>query len=324
MTSFLITGGAGFIGSSLAVELLKNGHTVVSFDNFNDFYDPEIKRRNIMRCSDFHQFSSVKGDIRDKKAIQLVLESSFDVVVHLASMAGVRPSIEDPDLYYDVNINGTKNVLDACQKTKPKKLIMASSSSVYGNNKKVPFSESDNVDRPISPYAATKKMNEVMAYNAHHLSGLPICCCRFFTVYGPYQRPEMAIYKFTERILKEQKIDVYNHGKCERDYTYIDDIVHGMCQIINTKFDFDVVNLGESQTISTLDLITNIENECGMGAKKVMLPSQQGDVERTYADISHAKKTYKYSPKTSIDEGIHEFVKWYSEHVLAEATAPAL
>ena len=318
---FLITGAAGFIGSSFAQSLLQHGHHVTSFDNFNDFYDPALKRSNIERLASYDQFESIEGDIRDQTAVkQLFSDQSFDVVVHLAAMAGVRPSIQDPALYYDVNINGTFNVLAACQEHPPEKIVLASSSSVYGNNEKVPFSEQDHVDYPISPYAATKKMNEVMAYNVHYLTKLPICCCRFFTVYGPYQRPEMAIHKFTDSIHNDQPIPVYNHGLCERDYTYIDDIVHGLNQIVETDYSFDIVNLGESQTISTIDLIQLIEAALGKPAIKELQPAQVGDVDKTFADIQHAQMTYSYSPKTSIEEGIAMFVDWYKTQVSVSTT----
>ena len=231
-------------------------------------------------------------------------------------MAGVRPSIDDPRLYYDVNITGTFNILDACSKNPPSKIIMASSSSVYGNNEKVPFQESDIVDFPISPYAATKKMNEVMAYNFYHLHNIPICCCRFFTVYGPYQRPEMAIHKFTKMIDNGQPIPVFNHGECERDYTYIDDIVHGLEKIMSTQYGYDVVNLGESQTISTNNLINLIELALGKKALKTLMPAQTGDVEITFANIDHARSTYGYDPKTKIDDGINKFVEWYQSHTI--------
>ena len=228
MTTYFITGGGGFIGSSFAEFLLKKGHSVTSFDNFNDFYDPKIKQQNIKRLSQYGGFESINGDIRDASTLNKALNRGYDIVIHLAAMAGVRPSIEDPKLYYDVNINGTFNLLDGCSRNKPKKIVLASSSSVYGNNKKVPFEETDVVDHPISPYATTKKMNELMAYNFHYLHKVPICCCRFFTVYGPYQRPEMAIYKFTQMMDHNKPIPVYNFGECERDYTYIDDIIHGI------------------------------------------------------------------------------------------------
>ena len=311
MTHYFITGGAGFIGSSLAKSLLEKGYHVTSFDNFNDFYDSKIKRSNIDRLSQYNGFESIEGDIRDSDAIKEALNKPVDVVIHLAAMAGVRPSIEDPKLYYDVNINGTFNVLDACSKNKPTKIVLASSSSVYGNNKKVPFEESDVVDFPISPYAATKKMNEVMAYNFYHLHQVPICCCRFFTVYGPYQRPEMAIYKFTQMIDNNKPIPVYNFGEYERDYTYIDDIVHGIEQIISTDYEYDIVNLGESSTMTTNDLISLIETELEKSATKNMMPAQIGDVDKTFADISHAKNKYNYLPATNIHEGINKFVVWY-------------
>jgi UDP-glucuronate 4-epimerase len=314
---FFITGAAGFIGSSLAESLLKKGNSVVSLDNFNDFYDPAIKRGNIQRLEKYEGFQSIEGDIRDKAVLDDIFNNnSFDCVVHLAAMAGVRPSIDDPRLYYDVNINGTYNILEKCSEQKPKKVILASSSSVYGNNKEVPFKETDNVDHPISPYAATKKMNEIMAYNFYHLHQIPICCCRFFTVYGPHQRPEMAIHKFTQMIDNNQAIPVYNFGECERDYTYIDDIVHGLEQIVSTHFEYDVVNLGESATISTNDLIALIEASLDKVAQKNMMPAQVGDVDKTYADISHAKDIYNYQPKTAIKTGIESFVKWYKNQLI--------
>lgn len=310
----LITGGAGFIGSSLGMALLKKGLNVTSFDNFNDFYDPQLKRKNIDRLSEFDTFTAIEGDIRRKESVDSMFNSgAFDVVVHLAAMAGVRPSIDDPRLYYDVNINGTFNVLEACATYKPKKVILASSSSVYGNNKKVPFSEDDNVDFPISPYAATKKMNEVMAYNFYHLHRIPVCCCRFFTVYGPYQRPEMAIHKFTQMIDHGQPIPVFNHGECERDYTYIDDIVHGLDNIMGSEYGYDVVNLGESDTITTNQMIELIEGALKKSAVKKMMPAQSGDVDKTFADIHHAKRTYGYNPRTKINDGIEKFVAWYQD-----------
>jgi UDP-glucuronate 4-epimerase len=313
MTTVFITGGAGFIGSSLAESLLAQGHTVVSFDNFNDFYDPNIKRRNIDRLAGYGaSFISIEGDIRDVSALgQAWTDHSPDVMVHLAAMAGVRPSIDHPALYYDVNIQGTLNVFQVCQDRPPNKVIMASSSSVYGNNPTVPFSEAHAVDRPISPYAATKKMNEIMAYNFYHLHGIPICCCRFFTVYGPYQRPEMAIHKFTAMIDQGRAIPMFNFGQCERDYTYIDDIVHGLEQIMGTDYGYDIVNLGESQTITTRELVQLIETALNKTAIITSLPAQTGDVERTFANIDHAKKTYGYQPTTSIHEGIQRFVTWY-------------
>ncbi len=314
MASILITGGAGFIGSSLAKALLEKGETVTSLDNFNDFYDPEIKRKNILRLSSYANFESIEGDIRDLNLINALFENkSFDIVIHLAAMAGVRPSIENPRLYYDVNINGTYNVLEACSKVKPKKIILASSSSVYGNSENIPFTETDQVDHPISPYAATKKMNEVMAFNFFHLHKIPICCCRFFTVYGPNQRPEMAIHKFTQLIDRNESIPVYNFGENERDYTYIDDIIHGLEQIIATSYEYDIVNLGESEVISTEKLVKLIENELGKKADIKMMPAQTGDVDKTFANIQHAKNKYKYKPSTRIENGVKAFVNWYRQ-----------
>lgn len=312
----LITGGAGFIGSSLSIALLKRGIKVTSFDNFNDFYSPKLKHDNIKRLSAHPGFQSIEGDIRDKETVNDCFKQPFDIVIHLAAMAGVRPSIDDPRLYYDVNITGTFNILDACSKTPPSKMIIASSSSVYGNNKKVPFSEDDNVDFPISPYAATKKMNEVMAYNFYHLHNIPICCCRFFTVYGPYQRPEMAIHKFTKMIDNGQPIPVFNHGECERDYTYINDIVHGLEKIMGSEYGYDVVNLGESDTITTNKMIALIETALKKSAVKEMMPAQSGDVDKTFANIDHARSTYGYDPKTNIDDGINKFVEWYQSQTI--------
>tara|TARA_B100000674_G_scaffold184010_1_gene149091 strand:+ start:1666 stop:2619 length:954 start_codon:yes stop_codon:yes gene_type:complete len=312
----LITGGAGFIGSSLGLALLQKGIKVTSLDNFNNFYNPQHKRRNIKRLSKFDSFVSIEGDIRDLNIINKVFKTQFDIVIHLAAMAGVRPSIDDPRLYYDVNINGTFNILEACSKIKPKKVILASSSSVYGNNEKVPFSETDNVDNPISPYAATKKMNEIMAYNFYHIHQIPICCCRFFTVYGPYQRPEMAIHKFTQMIDQGTPIPVFNYGECERDYTYIDDIVHGLEKIMSSAYSYDVVNLGESDTITTNKMIELIEEALKKSAVKEMMPAQSGDVDKTFADIHHAKATYGYNPTTKINDGIEKFVEWYQSQTI--------
>ncbi|MBL6723166.1 MAG: SDR family NAD(P)-dependent oxidoreductase [Candidatus Margulisbacteria bacterium] len=312
MTRVLITGGAGFIGSSLGEALLKQGVRVVSVDNVNNFYNPQLKKANIQRLSEYPGFESIEADIRNQTEIDGAFDSSHvDVVVHLAAMAGVRPSIEQPRLYYDVNVNGTFNVLDACARYRPKKVVLGSSSSVYGNNKTVPFSESDNVDRPISPYAATKKMNEIMAYNMHHLHGVPICCCRFFTVYGPYQRPEMAIHKFTRMILNDEPIPVYNFGNCERDYTYIDDIVQGLLSIMETPFEFDVVNLGGSATITTSALIDRIGAACRKSPIIHMMPAQVGDVDATHANIDHAKRVYGYNPRVEIHQGVKRFVEWF-------------
>ena len=312
-----ITGGAGFIGSHLCEELIKDPQVkIISIDNFNTYYNPQIKRHNIQDLEKNKRFKSIECDIRNKEQCQTIFkEHKITHVIHLAAMAGVRPSIEHPELYFDVNINGTLNILECCKTYQIKKCLLASSSSVYGNNKKVPFSESDPVDHPISPYAASKKANEVMAHTYYHLYHIPMVCLRFFTVYGPRQRPEMAIHKFTKMIDQGQEIPVFNHGNCLRDYTYIQDIVLGIKNILLSAFDYDVVNIGESQTISTLDLIQLIEKKLGKKAILKLLPAQPGDVDTTYADITKIKTRYHYEPKTTIEDGVTKFIEWYHSQI---------
>jgi len=315
--NILVTGGAGFIGSHLCDKFIETTpHNVICLDNFNHFYNPLIKRANIKTLMQNKRFILIEGDILDLELLkQLFAQYQFDTVVHLAARAGVRPSIEEPLLYQKVNIEGTLNLLECARLYQTKKFLFASSSSVYGNNKKVPFSETDFVDHPISTYAATKKAGELLAYNYHHIYGLPITCLRFFTVYGPRQRPEMAIHKFTRLIAENKEIPVFNEGKCLRDYTYIDDIISGIMAIFHSeKINYDVVNLGESQTTSTLELIKMIETELGVKAKLNLMPEQSGDVEQTFADISHAKEHYHYNPKVLINEGIKKFVQWWKCH----------
>jgi UDP-glucuronate 4-epimerase len=316
----LVTGGAGFIGSHLCDRLLEDyRNRIVCLDNFNDFYDPSIKRQNIQYALNNPNFTLLEGDILDKELVyNLFKRHRIDVVVHLAARAGVRPSIDEPYLYQRVNIEGTLNLLECARQFQIQRFLFASSSSVYGNNQKVPFSESDFVDYPVSPYAATKKAGELLAYNYHHLYQLPIACLRFFTVYGPRQRPEMAIHKFTRLILEAKKIPVFNNGECLRDYTYIDDIISGILSIMQAPhLGFDVVNIGESQTTSTLDLIKLIEAQLGITAKLDLMPKQSGDVDQTFADISHAKSTYAYAPKFPIEKGIKLFVDWYKKRETA-------
>jgi UDP-glucuronate 4-epimerase len=315
MTVF-ITGAAGFIGSSLVDSLLKDGHTVIGFDNFNDYYNPVIKHLNIKDAKQHPNFSIIEGDICDKEALEKVFQNnSIDSIIHLAARAGVRPSLEQCELYTNVNVLGTLNILECAKKFNIKKTLSASSSSVYGNNEKVPFSETDSVDHPISPYAATKKAGELLCYNYHHLYGLDIACLRFFTVYGPRQRPEMAIHKFTHMIDTEQPIPVFNNGECLRDYTYIEDIVNGIKSILNhDAIGYDIVNLGNSATTSTLELITLIETALGKKAKLNLLPAQPGDVDKTFADTQHAKEKYQYSSNYPVKKGIEHFIKWYKEN----------
>lgn len=310
----LVTGGAGFIGSHLVERLLGRGDEVVCIDNFNDFYDPAIKRENIRAAGAQPRFTLVEGDICDYALLNsLAAEHRFDKVVHLAARAGVRASIRDPHLYEKANCEGTLNILEMCRESKVGHLVFGSSSSVYGINSKIPFSEEDKVDHPISPYAATKRACELMCYSYHHLYGTSVTCLRFFTVYGPRQRPEMAIHKFTRRIFKGEPIEVYGDGTTRRDYTYIDDILDGVTRAIDKPFPYAVFNLGESRTVELGQLISIIEKEAGRSAVLKNSPEQPGDVPVTYADIRNAGSLLGYSPKVPIEEGIKRFVAWYRE-----------
>jgi UDP-glucuronate 4-epimerase len=306
----LITGAAGFIGSHLCEQLLADGWTVVGVDNFDDFYDPQVKRRNISDCLKNENFQLIEADIRDRDAMDRAIRAGVDVIVHLAARAGVRPSIAQPVLYADVNINGTLNLLEAAKKYEIKKFIFASSSSVYGNNEKVPFSEEDNVDYPISPYAATKKAGELICHTYHHLYGISITCLRFFTVYGPRQRPDLAIHKFARLIEENKTIPVYGDGSMMRDFTYIDDIIDGTVGAIENCNGYNIYNLGESQPISVNDLIVEIEKALGKKAVRQYEPPQPGDVERTYADVTKAAGELGYHPSTPIPAGLANFVAW--------------
>ena len=306
----LITGAAGFIGSHLCERLLDDGRQVVGVDNFDDFYDPQIKRRNIEGCLKNKNFQLIEADIRDGSAMDDAVGDSVDIIVHLAARAGVRPSIAQPLLYADVNINGTTVLLEAAKEQRIGKFIFGSSSSVYGNNKKVPFSEDDNVDFPISPYAATKKACELICHTYHHLYGISVTCLRFFTVYGPRQRPDLAIHKFAGLIEQEKPIPVYGDGTMSRDFTYIDDIINGTIAAMQKCAGFNIYNLGESRPITVNDLVTEIEKALGKKAIKEHVPLQPGDVERTYADVSKAVKELGYNPTTTIEEGLAKFVTW--------------
>lgn len=306
----LITGAAGFIGSHLSERLLADGWTVVGVDNFDDFYDPQIKRSNLNECLKNSNFQLIEADIRDSAAVEKTVGGGIDVIVHLAARAGVRPSIAQPLLYADVNINGTMVLLEAAKKHKVDKFIFGSSSSVYGNNKKVPFSEDDNVDFPISPYAATKMAGELICHTYHHLYGISITCLRFFTVYGPRQRPDLAIHKFVKLIEQNKPIPIFGDGTMMRDFTYIDDIIDGVVAAMQKCDGFNIYNLGESRPIKVNDLVVQIEGALGKKAKKEYLPPQPGDVERTYADVTKAIEELGYKPKTTIERGLAEFVKW--------------
>ena len=310
----LVTGGAGFIGSHLCERLIEEDHEVVCLDNFNDFYDPGIKRRNVQPLLSHQRYRLVEGDILDWNLSERVFkEGNFDIIVHLAARAGVRPSIHAPQLYQKVNVEGTVNLLELSSKFEIPKFILASSSSVYGENSKVPFSEDDPVDHPISPYAATKKACELLAYTYSSLYPLSVTCLRFFTVYGPRQRPDMAIHKFTKCIVEDRDISLFGGGTSYRDYTYITDLIDGVLEAIRNCQGYRIYNLGESQTVRLSDLIRVLENTLGKKAKIKMMPPQPGDVPKTYADIARAKKELGYKPGVSIDEGIGKFVQWYRE-----------
>lgn len=323
MKTIVVTGGAGFIGSSLVDKLLINDNRVIIIDNFNDFYNPKIKEGNIEEIKnnmknnkiEENKLSIYRVDIRDKEEINKIFtENKIDIIVHLAAMAGVRPSIAQPELYYDVNINGTLNLLEASRNNNIKKFVFASSSSVYGNNEKVPFSESDAVDNPISPYSATKKSGELLCHTYHHLYDMSIACLRFFTVYGPRQRPDLAIHKFTRLIMEDKEIPFFGDGSTQRDYTYIDDIVDGIIKVIEwideSNKKYEVFNLGESQTISLKEMVETIEKVLGKKAIKNILPMQPGDVMRTNADISKSKEVLGYNPSTDFNLGINKFIQW--------------
>lgn len=345
MKVFLITGGAGFIGSTIAEKLLEQGNKVIVVDNFNDFYDYNRKIRNILEATGNYEkvneilensskdekieklkkivnsenFVLEYADIRDMgKMDKIFSEYKIDLVFNPAAMAGVRPSLLDPLLYEEVNIKGYMNLLELCKKYGVKKFLQASSSSVYGNNKKVPFKETDIVDFAISPYAATKKSGEVIGHVYHKLYDIDMIQLRFFTVYGPKQRPDLAIHKFTKMILEEKSIPFYGDGNTKRDYTYIDDIVDGILKSIDYLFKnqdvYEIFNLGESRVVSLKEMVETIEKVLGKKAVLDKQPMQPGDVEKTYADISKAKEILGYNPKTNFEDGIKKFVDWYMNY----------
>lgn len=324
MKTIAVTGGAGFIGSHLCEALLKQGNKVIIIDNFNNFYPKEIKESNILEIQKFcednqiHQSNLLlyREDILRIDTVEKIFEENdVNVVVHLAAYAGVRPSIDQPRLYYDVNIGGTLNILECMKKYNVDKMIFASSSSVYGNNKKIPFSEEDSVDNPISPYAATKKSGELLCHTYHELYGISIACLRFFTVFGPRQRPDLAIHKFTKLIMEGKQVPFFGDGSTRRDYTYITDIINGINKAIiwvcSQERRFDIFNLGESNTISLEYMVNTIERALNKKAMLNKLPRQPGDVEITNADITKSVKTLGYSPQTNFEEGIKNFIEWY-------------
>jgi UDP-glucuronate 4-epimerase len=329
----LVTGAAGFIGMHASERLLARGDEVVGLDNLNDYYDPQIKRDRLARIEPHPNFRFVKMDVADRPGMEkLFAEEKFDKVIHLAAQAGVRYSLQNPHAYIDSNIVGFMNILEGCRHNKVQHLVYASSSSVYGGNTKMPFSEHDSVDHPISMYAATKKANELMAHTYSHLYGLPTTGLRFFTVYGPWGRPDMALFLFTKAILEGRPIDVFNHGKMQRDFTYVDDIVEGVIRVTDRNAaadpDYDanqadparsnspyrVFNIGNQGPVELMAFIEAIEKALGMTAQKNMLPLQPGDVPATFADVSELADWTEFHPGTKIEDGVARFVGWYRNY----------
>lgn len=314
--NFLVTGGAGFIGSNLCERLLKSGHAVWAFDDLNPFYDVALKRRNIREIQALAlPFTFVQGDITDRPALdELFQETKFDQVIHLAARAGVRPSLQEPALYQRVNVEGTVNILEAARLNGVKKIVIASSSSVYGVNSKVPFSEADPIFKAISPYAASKLACEALGHVYHHIYGLDITMLRFFTVYGPRQRPDLAINKFAQLIASGKPIPVFGDGSTARDYTFVADILDGIVAATEKNYGYEVFNLGESQTVKLSYLVELLEKALGKKAIIDRQPMQPGDVPLTYADISKAQKMLGYAPRVKIEQGIPLFVEWFRKY----------
>jgi UDP-glucuronate 4-epimerase len=315
MGRLLVTGGAGFIGSHLIGRLLERGDEVTVLDDFNDFYDPAVKRANVAAFLGRDDFRLVEGDIRNAGSVdEIFRRGRFDGVIHLAARAGVRPSLEEPILYEDVNCIGTLRLLEAARCHGPEVFIFGSSSSVYGINTKVPFSEDDPVNQPISPYATTKRAGELLCFNYHHLYGIKTSCLRFFTVYGPRQRPEMAIHKFTRLLASGARVPMFGDGSSRRDYTYIDDIVDGVVASLDARFGFEILNLGGAETTSLRELIQWIAEELEVDPSIEYLPDQPGDVPLTNADVSKAERLVGYTPRIGIREGLRRFVEWYRDN----------
>ena len=329
----LVTGSAGFIGSALSIRLLDRGDTLVGIDSHNDYYDPELKEARLARHKDHPNYTHIRMDIEDGKAVEeLFKEHQFDGVVNLAAQVGVRYSVENPLAYIKTNMVGFCHVLEGCRHNNIGHLVYASSSSIYGSNTKMPFSVHDNVDHPLSLYAASKKANELMAHTYSHLYNLPTTGLRFFTVYGPWGRPDMALFKFTKAMLAGEKIQVFNYGKHRRDFTYIDDIVEGVIHVLdspakqNPQWDSDnpdpgtsrapwrVYNIGNNSPVDLLDYIEAIEEALGIKAEKELLPLQPGDVLDTYADVNDLVEEFDYKPSMSVKQGVENFTKWYKEY----------
>ncbi|MBQ2594274.1 MAG: NAD-dependent epimerase [Candidatus Riflebacteria bacterium] len=331
--NILVTGAAGFIGFHLCQALLKKGNKIVGFDNINDYYDTKLKQDRLAILQKDSNFTFIKADLADKEKVNKAFdETNFDRVINLGAQAGVRYSLQNPDTYINSNIVGFLNILEACRHHKTAHLVYASSSSVYGMNTSMPFSVHDNVDHPVSLYAATKKSNELMAHTYSHLFGLPTTGLRFFTVYGPWGRPDMAPFLFTSAILEGRPIKVFNNGHMKRDFTFVDDIVEGVVRVAdlipqsNSEFDttnpdpstskapYKIYNIGNNQPVELLKFIETIEEKCGKKAEKIFMPMQAGDVVATYADVSDLMKDTGFSPATPLEVGIGKFVDWYRDY----------
>ncbi len=318
----LVTGAAGFIGFHLCKSLLEKGVDVVGFDNINDYYDVNLKYSRLEVLAPYDKFTFVKGDLADKAAVdKLFSENKFDIVVNLAAQAGVRYSIDNPQAYIESNVIGFFNILEACRHNPVEHLLYASSSSVYGNQQKTPFSTDDDVSKPISLYAATKKSNELMAYTYSHLYSIPSTGLRFFTVYGPYGRPDMAYFSFTQKIMKGETIKIFNNGDMYRDFTYVDDIVKGIENMLSNPPEADengdratVYNIGNNSPEKLMYFIETLENALGKKAEKEFLPMQPGDVYQTYADVTPLVEKFGFKPSTTIEEGLGKFVDWYKKY----------
>jgi UDP-glucuronate 4-epimerase len=329
----LVTGSAGFIGSALSIRLLDRGDEVVGIDNHNDYYDPELKEARLNRHLDHPNYSHIRMDIEDKELVEILFkENKFEAVVNLAAQAGVRYSIENPLAYINTNIVGFAHILEGCRHNQVSHLVYASSSSVYGSNTSMPFSIHDNVDHPLSLYAASKKTNELMAHTYSNLYDLPTTGLRFFTVYGPWGRPDMALFKFTKAMLSGKKIQVFNYGKHRRDFTYIDDIVEGIVRVLDkpatpnifwsgdnpdsgsSKVPWRVYNIGNNSPVELLDYISAIEEALNLKANKELLPLQPGDVPDTYADVEELIKEFNYKPAMPVKNGVANFVQWYKKY----------